>query len=372
MSASLQQRLDAPGPKRILAIDGGGVRGAITIGFLERLEQLLRERHGDPTLRLCDYFDFIGGTSAGSVLAAALAIGMEAEEVRELALTLAHKIFSRPKWRKWESLFAAEPLKGLLMQVFGHRTLGDESIETGLCVVAKRADTRSTWPLINHPGGKFYADNAPIPLRDAIYASTAAPFYFVPVVFEVGREEVGAFVDGGVSLFNNPALLLFQVATLSGFPFQWERGEDKLLVVSLGTGTWRRRDPVEDIVSSKVWDWTREVPAMMMEDASAQNQLLLQYLSRTPTPWHIDAEVGDLRDDLLVREPALHYLRYDAILSNESLQAIGLPALAPHAEALRDMSDSDNVEALYVIGCRAAAEQITAEHFPEAFDLDHR
>ena len=39
-------QLFGPGPKRVLALDGGGVRGAITVAFLERIEALLTEHHG--------------------------------------------------------------------------------------------------------------------------------------------------------------------------------------------------------------------------------------------------------------------------------------------------------------------------------------
>jgi patatin-like phospholipase len=50
------------GPKRLLALDGGGIRGAITLGFLEQMERLRRARHKREDLDLCDYFDLIGGT----------------------------------------------------------------------------------------------------------------------------------------------------------------------------------------------------------------------------------------------------------------------------------------------------------------------
>ncbi|MFM7550941.1 MAG: patatin-like phospholipase family protein [Cyanobacteriota bacterium] len=71
---TLAQHLAAGGPKRVLALDGGGVRGILTLGFLERIEWLLRQRHGgDPAFRLCDYFDLIAGTSTGSIIAALLA-----------------------------------------------------------------------------------------------------------------------------------------------------------------------------------------------------------------------------------------------------------------------------------------------------------
>ncbi len=364
---ALLERLQAPGPKRMLALDGGGIRGAITLGFLERIESILRERHGQPPLRLCDYFDLIGGTSTGAIIAGALAIGMTAEEIKEMYLTLGGKVFGRKKWKKWEALFSAEPLKAELEGVFKNRSLGDASIETGLCVVAKRADTRSTWPLINHPRARYYEKNKDIPLREAIRASTAAPVYFVPEKFDVGAGEIGAFVDGGVSMANNPALQLFLIATLKGFPFHWKPGENELLLVSVGTGVWSQRDPWEKVVEGKVWDWASQVPSMLMDDASWQNQLLLQCLSRSKTPWEIDREVGT--GTLLTSAPLLTYMRYNARLEADALRELGLDNLAPKAAKLREMSDAGNRFDLAEIGTKAAARQVAADHFPETFDL---
>lgn len=366
---ALLDRLTAPGPKRILALDGGGIRGALTLGYLEQIEGLLQTRHQRPNLTLSDYFDIIGGTSTGAIIAAALAIGMPAAKIKQIYLELGGKVFGKKKWKVWEALFDAEPLKQELARVFGDVTLDAAEIKTGLCVVAKRADTGSTWPLINHPRGKFFEHNRHILLRDAVRASTAAPTYFVPEKFDVGFGEVGAFVDGGVSMANNPALQLFLVATLKGFPFRYPVGEHNLLLVSVGTGTWRRHDNPDTVAEGKLWNWASEVPSMLMEDASWQNQLLLQYLSRTPTPWEIDQEVGDLATDLLPPAPALTYLRYNVWLETPALQALGLTTLAPRAEALREMSAAENRDALASIGAAAAAWQVHDQHFPDAFNL---
>ena len=50
----LLERLCAPGPKRILSLDGGGIRGALTLGYLERIEGILQKRHGNPSLLMDD------------------------------------------------------------------------------------------------------------------------------------------------------------------------------------------------------------------------------------------------------------------------------------------------------------------------------
>lgn len=371
---ALIDRLKSKGPKRILALNGGGIRGALTLGFLEEIERILRERHNDANFRLCDYFDLIGGTSTGAIIAGALAIGKTAGEVKAMYLELGGKVFSgNPIWKKHEALFDHTKLEEELVRLFEDRTLGDESIETGLCVVAKRADTRSTWPLLNHPDGTFYKHNEHVPLYKVIRASTAAPVFFMPQDLDVGKPgkpEIGAFVDGGVSMANNPDLQLFLVATLKGFKFCWETGRDNLLLVSVGTGVWEDKRKVRDVLDDKVWDWAKEVPAMLMEDASTQNQLILQYLSQSATAREIDSEVGDLRSDLLTPEPALTYLRYDVRLEEESLKALGLGELANKAKSLRKMSDANNRDDLAKIGEKGAAAQVKSEHFPAAFDIN--
>ena len=366
---SLLTKLTSRGPKRILALDGGGIRGALCLGFIESIEQLLRTRHGKPELRLCDYFDLIGGTSVGSIIASGLALGMEAAEIRQLFLELGGKVFRQKRWKRWNSFFDAKPLEEELLKLCGDRTLGDPSIRTGLCIIMKRAETGSTWPVINHPGAKYYEQNSRIPLREALRASAAAPTLFVPQKLDVGPGEAGAFVDGGVSTANNPGLQLFLIATLKGFPFRWPVGEDQLLLVSLGAGVWQRRGDVDEVSEGKLWDWAIQVPTMLIEDTSWQNQLLLQYLSRSQTPWWIDDEVGDLTSDLLTPAPALTYLRYDVRLEGQALEELGLAELVPRVESLREISAGKNRHVLAAISDKAAERQVREEHFPPAFDL---
>jgi hypothetical protein len=368
---SLRDRLTSPGPKRILALDGGGVRGALSLGFLERIETLLRDRYQNPEYRLRDYFDLIGGTSTGSIIAAALAVGMEVAELQDAYRTLGPAVFSRRSRHvhKLEAWFDAGRLETELYRHLGDLTLGGEEISTGLCIVTKRADTRSTWPLINHPDGQFFADNRDIPLRKAVRASTAAPALFRPEALGVGQAEIGAFVDGGVSMANNPSMLLLLVATLRGFPFHWETGEDRLLLASVGTGTWSQALPARVVLNRKVWSWALEVPSMLIADASLQAQLLLQALSRSPTPWPIDAEMGDLTDDVISGTPLLHYLRFDGVLEADQLQELELTHLVPKVEQLRDMANGSNVADLIAVGKAAARSQVEESHFPAVFDI---
>ena len=367
-----QARLDSDGPKRILALDGGGIRGAMAIGYLERIERVLRHRSGDPELRLRDYYDLIGGSSTGSIIAAGLAVGMSATEVADCYCELGPRVFSRKRSLsgRLRAVFDGDELVDVLAKHLGERTLGDESITTGLCIVTKRADTRSTWPLLNHPGGRFFETNHSIPLTTAVRASAAAPVFFTPVGIDVeeggGR---GAFIDGSISMANNPALLLFLLTTLKGFPFRWATGVDRLLITSVGTGRWSKATSPQTVLNHRLWNWAIEVPTMLMEDASKQADLLLRYIGWTPKPEILDLEIGDLGDDYLGGRPMLTYQRYSGALDEEGLGSVDRSDLIPRLGSLRQVAVGANVDDLLEIGRALAESDVDESHFPASFDL---
>ncbi len=372
MNKPLLDRLASPGPKRILALDGGGIRGALTLGFLMRIEELLRDRHGAPdTFRLRDYFDLIGGTSTGAIIAAGLAIGKSATEIKDIYLTLGGRVFSRVNsllrqywWRFDETVLVRE-----LRNAFGDETLGSDQLTTGLCIITKRADTGSMWPLFNHPRGKYYGDNKDIKIWQALRASTAAPTFFRPQDLPIGNNQLGAFVDGGFSMANNPALQLFLSATLKGYPFHWTPGEDRLLVTSIGTGIWHRDDDPPAYQSYGLYDWARLAPDMFMEDMMWFNQMLLQAFSRSPTAVRIDSEIGALDEDYIGGTPLLSYLRYNVELSHKGLRELGFERLIPRISRVREMALPHFRKDLFEMGAVAADRQIEAGHFPPAFNL---
>ena len=387
MSEKLLARFDAPGPKRMLALDGGGIRGAISLGFLEKIEHLLRERHNNPNLLLCDYFDLIGGTSTGAIIASLLATGRSAAEAIDLYTKLGPKIFGDKFGvfeigNKLKANYDSKPLQDEIKRLVGDIRLGGDEIRTGLCINAKRADTFSTWPMINHPRGKYYnprsagqLGNKDYLLREVIRASTAAPTYFLPQRINIGEREA-TFIDGGVSMANNPSLQLFMIATLKGFPFHWTTGADKLMLVSIGTGTYTKRVDAEKIAANNMLDWASTVPDMLMDDATMQNQLILQYLSQSPTAIEIDSEVGKLEGDLLTPQPALHYLRYQAYLEQPKTLADGTQEDKPYLPfddktvlAMHEMDKAELAGPLLQAGRIYAQKRVLEDHFPAAFDL---
>ena len=93
-SLSRDRHLFSPGPKRILALDGGGIRGLISLGILSRIEETLAAESSDPhNFRLAHYFDLIAGTSTGSIIATALALGWSVRKVKALYEELGPTLF---------------------------------------------------------------------------------------------------------------------------------------------------------------------------------------------------------------------------------------------------------------------------------------
>ena len=378
---SRDEHLFGTGPKRILALDGGGIRGALTLGYLKRIEDILRQRAGgDPDFRLCDYFDLIGGTSTGSIIATGLALGFSVERLQELYRNLSVEVFKRPPLRLgvFSSKFPKEPLIAALTDYFGETTLGSDELRTGLMVMTKRLDTGSPWVLHNNPRGKYFnprasggLGNRDFQLREIVRASTAAPHYFEPEEIDVAAGMVGAFVDGGVSPYNNPALQLLMLATLKGYGFQWPLGADRLLLVSVGTGYQEMRLTAEAVMDMPAIQLAAQSVLSIMGDCDWLGQTVLQWLSQSATPWRIDSEVGDLQEDVLGAGPGLiTYLRYSLAYDAAWLKdKLNLELDPEEVSGLFAMDNPANVNTLSELGAAAAAVQVQAGHLPAAFDL---
>ncbi|MEZ4414230.1 MAG: patatin-like phospholipase family protein [Gemmatimonadota bacterium] len=374
---TLEARLSLPGPKRLLALDGGGIRGLVTLGYLERIESLLREQHGAPDLVLADYFDLIGGTSTGSVIATALALGWPVGEIRRLYHKLGADAFKPkrsllgPFGRIVGAKFDEKAVGEVLRSELHDWRLDSERLRVGLTIIAKRADTGSVWVLVNIPGHRYYEMNRHLKLWEVVRASTAAPTYFAPQwIKDLGGGEGGVFVDGAVSMHGDPALQLLMVATLQGFGLGWPLGAERILLCSVGTGSFVAKAPPQKLKKYTQLHWLALLMVQMMSDAGELNRTMLQWLSRSPTAHEIDSQIGDLGSDLLGPQPLLHYLRYNVGLDPDALSGLGLTYSEKEASSLREMTNVAKIPELDEVGQRAAAAQVHLDHFPDRFKRD--
>ncbi|MEZ5925812.1 MAG: patatin-like phospholipase family protein [Hyphomicrobiaceae bacterium] len=382
--------------KRILTLDGGGVRGMITLGLLERLEEVLAPLAPEPVrFRLSHYFDLIAGTSTGAIIASGLAMGMSVNEVKNHYFRMAPDVFRTPKGLGiLRARFDATALERHLKSVFGTMTLGSDRLETGLMICCKRIDTGSPWILTNNPQSKYWVSeddsfkaNRDYELRTVIRASTAAPYYFDPaliVVNEGGKfpRQVGLFVDGAMGGHNTPTVQAILTATLPAYGFCWALERDKMLMISLGTGWWRmRHDPAAFMRKSNLMK-ARDVAASMVQDSSLSALMVMQALSEPRKPWTINSELGDQAGESLTMGESLVFQRFDASLEADDvtralnlglLDGMRLPLILERLRQL-DNGSAKNLRDLYAIGLEAGRTKtpgkdgIETDDFPAAFD----
>jgi hypothetical protein len=385
MLLSKQQHLDRTrSPKRILALDGGGIRGILTLEYLTAIEDMLRTRSGRSGFLLCDYFDLIGGTSTGSIIAAGLACGMRVDALQELYRNIGVSVFQPgglakflPEWvqGKLAPEFPSEPLQRELDRQLGaDTTLDSEKIRTGLMIMTKRLDTGSPWPLNNGGRGKYAAQDGALRLTQIIRASTAAPTYFAPEEIRIhsrdGTAVDGAFVDGGVTPFNDPALQLLMLAALQGHGFCWPTGRDRLLIISVGTGHYRQPRPAHAIIADPPALQGLTALLSFMDDCERMNRATLQWLTNCLTPWLVDHAVGDMKLDSQAGPQLATYVRYNVLLQRDWLKSeLGLDLAPNKIEQIGKMDDPSNLSDLAKLGRLAAAKQVRPEHPPAAFDL---
>jgi len=373
-SATARDRhLFGPGRKRLLALDGGGVRGVITVAFLERMEAVLAAQEGRP-VRLGDWFDLIGGTSTGAVIAGALALGHTTEDLKHFYLRLAPRVFRRPFWRVMglQAKFDARALRHEIEQVVGERTLDSEDLVTGLCVIAKRMDTGSPWIIANNPRAPYwetpenrtFIGNRHYRLANLVRASTAAPVYFDPELLPIVDGALhGLFVDGGVTPHQNPALALFLMTTFKAYGLCWPTGPERLLVVSIGTGTYRSRLSLGETRYIGAIGLAIRALSALISDGSGLVLALMQWLGECPAPWVVNSEVGDLRHDGLPGGKLFRFLRYDVSLDATWLaETLDLKLSDRDVARVRRMDDPGTIPLAYEIGRRAAERQVKAEH----------
>jgi len=144
-------------PHKLLALDGGGMRGVITIEILAAIEQHLQHALGrDASFVLADYFDYIAGTSTGAILATCLALGWRSSGSASFITQRQGDV------RSCQHL-PALPHESLTLSRWPHccnRKVGPgttrvaSKLKTLLLLILRNATTDSPWPLSNNPYAK--------------------------------------------------------------------------------------------------------------------------------------------------------------------------------------------------------------------------
>ena len=226
------------------------------------------------------------------------------------------------------------------------------------------------------PRAEFATQDGALRLTEIVRASTAAPTYFRPQAIRIssrdGSTVDAAFVDGGVSPFNDPALQLLMLATFRGHGLGWQTGDSKLLLVSIGTGSYRQRVSGPKLLAMTAAQQGVQALSSLMDDCARSNQAMLQWLTRCLTPWSIDRAVGDMQADSKAGPKLATYARYNVLLEEKWLKDnLALEYGPDKLKSIRKMDDPVNMDELEKIGRAAAARQVKPEHF-ERFSTSSR
>lgn len=380
----LSARTASTGKKKLLTLDGGGIRGLISVEVLAEIERTLRrELEAGEDFRLADYFDFVAGTSTGAIIAACVSLGMSVDEIRTFYLSNGRAMFDKASLlRRFHYKYEDAALAEKLREVFNafltpeelragtkDLKLGSPALRTLLCAVMRNASTDSPWPVTNNPQARYNDRalkdcNLDIPLWQLIRASTAAPTYFPPEVLQLGEQSF-LFVDGGITTYNNPAFHAFMNATIPAYRLEWEAGVDRMLIISVGTGTSPGVNAGLDPDDLNLLYNIGTIPSALMAAALNQQDMLCRAFGRCKAGDELDGELGTMifapDAETSHRLPKLFtYARYNAELTTKGLTRLGLPQIEP--ANVQRLDSIEHLDDLRRVG-EAVGRQVSADHF---------
>lgn len=210
-------------PRRILTIDGGGIKGVFPAAFLAQLEDKL----GSPVV---DYFDMIAGTSTGGIIALALGLGMTAAEILKLYCDNAKRIFPPRFGSRIRAIFRSKytnfVLRDVLEGIFQDRRLGESRVRLLIPSLNLASERVHVYKTSHHPE---IMHDYKLEAVDVALATVAAPTYF-PI--HLSPDGV-PYIDGSVWAHNPLGLAVIEAIGI----LQWPR--NAIRVLSLGCTTKR-------------------------------------------------------------------------------------------------------------------------------------
>ncbi|HSI99192.1 MAG TPA: patatin-like phospholipase family protein [Patescibacteria group bacterium] len=249
--------------RRILTIDGGGIRGIIPATLLAALESATARP-------VRETFDFVAGTSTGAVIAAGLAAGIPARRLADLYAERSPEVFRRiplvSGLRRLVrgDLYDTARLHALIREELGPGArdwcLNDAPID--LLITAKRLEDGMPWYFVRDtPANSGRAGS--FRLADVATASAAAPTYFQPWAID----GVGELIDGGIGVAGNP---VYQ-ACVEAFAYTDRYEPSSTTVVSLGTGRYPNRTR-----PAWLWPWLGWLLSELLRSPAEQQTELVQ------------------------------------------------------------------------------------------------
>lgn len=250
--------------KRILSIDGGGLKGVFPASFLAEVERELNSPIGA-------YFDLIVGTSTGGIIAIGLGLGLSASEIRDFYIDRGPTIFAGNHRmgtlrQLMRSKYDRAPLEHALRDVFGSHHLGDS--KTRLVIPSLNLETGEVHVYKTAHHERFVMDYKEL-AADVALATAAAPTYF-----PTHRSAAGTpLIDGGMWANNPAGIAAVEALGVLG----WKQGDVHLISLGCTTEPLRANAGRQARLGLNYWA-LKLLPVMMAGQSSSSHgmaQLLL-------------------------------------------------------------------------------------------------
>ena len=286
----------------ILSIDGGGIRGVIPATILMNLENKIKEKSGDDTKTIADYFDLIAGTSAGGLISLTLITPdstterakYSAKDMLDVYLQRGNDMFNVDFWRKSTRAdfmsnenFSNEGLKNVLNDLFGDLYLSEllkPSLITAYNVCNNKGKFFNKMDAVKDPKHDFL-------VKDVAYSTVAAPTYFEHSQIKSKANKPLTLIDGGV-FANNPTLCAYAEVRRQFYKHPTVK---EMNILSIGTGYTKQTFNHKETQDWGLIKWAKPLLSIMMNGSALT----------------VDYQVRQMYD--AVNRPN-HYLRIDSEL----------------------------------------------------------
>jgi uncharacterized protein len=360
---SVADRMEPLLPKRVLCLDAGFGGMAVTLSYLQRFEHLLQIRYSDSEFRLSDYFDLIGGSGLGAILAAELALGKTVSQVQGFLFDVLTLVFKKRKLFfpfASSSKFSSEPVSELLKSHFQGATISAREFRTGVALVANDLAIGPCF-ITNHPSDLLNSPYAHIPLAEVLLGCLPVLGTLDPVFLSLSKHPRTALTSATECGATDPALHLLLMIKSAEYPFKWRLGASRLNIVSIGgvrTEELSRREVGESSFLQRL--------AGVFEAFQRSSFILSQSLLNSLATSDFTSE-GTPENESRI----LAFKRYAVPLTDLSLNEVGLKPQLTHLDEsiLWGRVAVDLWGSLLQFGEAFARKEVTAESFLPTFDV---
>jgi patatin-like phospholipase/acyl hydrolase len=250
---------------KVLSLDGGGIRGIMTLIWLTELEKKIEKP-------IYEYFDLIIGTSTGSIIACALSSGMHPSTILNMYMKYGADIFDVPKEGSikyfiyqikklfinglFSPKYSGKGLRDVLKKVFKESTL--KSLRRPTLISCYSLKNRK--PLIFK---SYHDSHKDIPIHKVCKASSSAPTFFPAEVIKIDNED-NHIIDGSVIL-NNPSLM----GVIESLKINDGKCVDNVVLASFGTGESISDISIEESQEWGALEWARPIADVLFDGSSA-------------------------------------------------------------------------------------------------------